>query len=123
METTEDDFDFEWHRDPAASGWRSRAFMGSMWEILVYDDGGWEVRGPPLGHALTFGWVELPEAAFQRSISAYRSLRRDAGDKTCVRCCKPAKWFHHGVGWTCNGLNVCEGGESHVWERSGGIRR
>jgi hypothetical protein len=33
----------DWCRDPAASGWRDRGFFDHG-EVLVYDDGGWEVR-------------------------------------------------------------------------------
>ena len=33
----------EWNRDPAASGWRSRAFL-SAGEVGVYDTGDWYVR-------------------------------------------------------------------------------
>lgn len=29
-----------WNRDPAASGWRSRAFLKNG-EVFVYDDGRW----------------------------------------------------------------------------------
>jgi hypothetical protein len=35
--------DVVWHRDPAASGWRSRAFVGEF-QLLAYDDGRWVVR-------------------------------------------------------------------------------
>jgi hypothetical protein len=33
----------DWCRDPAASGWRDRGFF-EHGQVLVYDDGGWEVR-------------------------------------------------------------------------------
>lgn len=44
----------EWHRDPAASGWRSRAFLRDG-ELLAYDDGRWELRLKPVGFASASG--------------------------------------------------------------------
>ena len=34
----------EWDRDPAASGWRSRAFLDDGWQLIVYDEGDWSIR-------------------------------------------------------------------------------
>lgn len=54
-----------WHRDPAASGWRSRCWpndvdgsVNARWQLLAYDDGRWEVRGPPHGDAVADGKEE-----------------------------------------------------------------
>ena len=44
-----------WQRDPAASGWRSRCWLEGLWEALAYDDGSWELRGPPHGFTLASG--------------------------------------------------------------------
>jgi hypothetical protein len=64
----------EWDRDPAASGWRSRAFVGEGFELLAYDDGRWEVRGRPLGHAVAFGREVDGTHAQVRAIHVWRAL-------------------------------------------------
>lgn len=49
----------EWSRDPAASGWRSRAWLDGSWghdELIAYDDGAWEVRrSTSNGHTVAQG--------------------------------------------------------------------
>lgn len=35
--------DIVWHRDHAATGWRSRAFVGEF-NLLAYDDGRWALQ-------------------------------------------------------------------------------
>ena len=72
-----------WHRDPAASGWRSRcwpndadATVDGRWELLAYDDGHWEVRGPPQGLAVASGAAEDDDGV-TRGIS----WSRGAGDE------------------------------------------
>lgn len=70
----------DWERDHAASGWRSRAWMGEGWELIAYDDGRWEVRGPPMGHALSHGvipqdFVGFAQRAKKMALLAYKALR------------------------------------------------
>lgn len=61
----------DWHRDPAASGWRSRAWLSDGWELLAYDDGRWEVRQ---GFAVAQGVEDDAEAAKLRAVRLYLAL-------------------------------------------------
>ncbi len=68
----------EWHRDPAASGWRSRAFLPEG-ELLAYDDGNWEVRltwrlPSMMGQTVAFGREICGERAKCRALRVYRAL-------------------------------------------------
>jgi hypothetical protein len=67
--------DVVWDRDPAASGWRSRCHLGGQWELLAYDDGRWEVRGPPIGHELMGGNVRDGEAAKAECLKALQEVQ------------------------------------------------
>jgi hypothetical protein len=68
---TEDEV--EWHRDPAASGWRSRAFL-DRGELIAYDDGTWLVslRGQAATSAI--GREANGEKAKKRSFRVYNAL-------------------------------------------------
>jgi hypothetical protein len=75
-----------WNFDPAASGPRERALVGSgyfedgkRFEMIVYHDGDWEVRGGPIGHALAGGHEPTLEAGKTRALRVYKALRR--GDR------------------------------------------
>jgi hypothetical protein len=63
----------EWHRDPAASGWRSRAWLDKG-EVVAYDDGRWFVRLS--GHASPDAEdVEADaESAKARALRVYEAL-------------------------------------------------
>lgn len=83
-----------WHRDPAASGPRLRAFLPNEYdsyakgahELLVYANGDWEVRGGPNGLTLASGsekgkgagGVAIPvhdcERAKRRALLVYEAL-------------------------------------------------
>ncbi len=80
--------EIDWNRDPAASGWRSRAFVGDgFWsdgwsdgkrfELIVYDNGDWEVRGPPIGHAVAVGKEDTAEKGRARCILVWQSLIKE----------------------------------------------
>jgi hypothetical protein len=70
-----------WSRDPAASGWRSRALVGEgtfdggkRFELIAYDDGRWEVRGPPIGHTVSYDEEKDGEAARARCLKVWAAL-------------------------------------------------
>ena len=42
----------DWHRDPAASGWRTRVFLKKC-DVRVYDDGEWIVHCSANNRALS----------------------------------------------------------------------
>lgn len=68
----------DWSRDPAASGWRSRAWPApegtGPWEVLVYDTGEWEVRGPPLGETLVQGKAKSVEDGKKWTVRVFEAL-------------------------------------------------
>ena len=64
-----------WYRDHAASGWRSRMWVGDKWEALVYDEGEWEVRGPPIGHTVAQGKEANAELGKVRALKVLEALR------------------------------------------------
>jgi hypothetical protein len=75
------DEDVAWDRDPAASRWRSRALVGegsfkdgTLFELLAYDDGSWEVRGAPSGHAVAYGREPDGTNAKRRAIAVWQAL-------------------------------------------------
>lgn len=59
----------EWHRDPAASGWRSRAWLDD-YELVAYDDGRWEVRRGNVFSGAAGQEVDA-EAAKRRALKVY----------------------------------------------------
>jgi hypothetical protein len=65
----------EWSSDPAASDPQSRTWFGGGWEATVYDDGDWELRGPPAGCALIGGSEVSVDVAKRRAIAVYGALR------------------------------------------------
>jgi len=62
-----------WDRDHAASGWRDRAFV-EPFELIVYDEGDWEVRGPPLGDTVAHGEEKDAEEARKRCLKVWAAL-------------------------------------------------
>jgi hypothetical protein len=70
----------EWHQDPAASGPRVRAFISVWAELIVYDDGNWEVR--LRGETKAYGQEESNGEdalmkARRRAVIAYAALTCD----------------------------------------------
>jgi hypothetical protein len=73
-EPPEQDEPIEWHRDPAASGWRSRAFLDKG-EVVAYDDGHWFVclaNGQNVANA--HGDEPDAERAKARALAVYEAL-------------------------------------------------
>lgn len=72
-EAPDQDEPIEWCRDPAASGWRSRAFLDKG-EVVAYDDGRWFVRLS--GHASSDAEGVEPDAgkAKARALRVYEAL-------------------------------------------------
>lgn len=66
--------DVGWDRDPAASGWRWRAFLDGGWELLAYDDGRWEVRH---GSAVASGREADSTSARHRVVKVYAAYSCD----------------------------------------------
>lgn len=64
-----------WHRDPAAFGWRSRAFLPNG-ELLAYDNGDWEVRLPGVVKSVAFGHEPDHEFAKARAIMVHDAITR-----------------------------------------------
>ncbi len=63
----------DWCRDPAASGWRSRAFLDKG-EVVAYDDGHWWVCLS--GHSIVDASGDEPDAekAKARALRVYEAL-------------------------------------------------
>jgi hypothetical protein len=64
-----------WDRDPAASGWRSRAFLergDKRYELVAYDDGGWWIYTPP--SVVANGYEADGNAAMARCIRVLEAL-------------------------------------------------
>lgn len=87
----------KWHRDRAASGWRSRAWVLPQWELIVYDTGSWEV--PPNGFTVAFGDELSHEAGQAFAIRTFEDMRpeskvlhlmtqRDQPYGSVRRCCE-----------------------------------
>jgi len=62
-----------WYRDPAASGWRSRAFLPNG-ELLAYDDGDWEIRLPGVDVSVAGGHEPDLESAKARAVLVHNAL-------------------------------------------------
>lgn len=62
----------EWQRDPAASGWRSRAFL-EKGEVVAYDSGAWFVF---LGGSYPDGRIRSVASAEDMEPDAKRAKRR-----------------------------------------------
>lgn len=69
-----DAWGFAWGRDPASSGWRTRAFPPGA-EILVYDDGQWFVRLNESPVVNAGGTEPTASQAQQRALRVYSTLR------------------------------------------------
>lgn len=63
----------EWCRDPAASGWRSRAFLDKG-EVVAYDSGHWFVCLSGRGVASAQGDESDAEKAKARALLVYEAL-------------------------------------------------
>lgn len=63
----------EWCRDPAASGWRSRAFLDGG-EVVAYDDGRWFVCLSGHATADAEGSESDAEHAKSRALRVYEAL-------------------------------------------------
>ncbi len=66
--------DVEWDRDPAASGWRSRAFLPDFWQVLVYDDGAWHIRYR--NEQIVSGKENDDESGKKRALAVYRAITK-----------------------------------------------
>lgn len=62
-----------WDRDPAASGWRSRAFLDKG-HITVYDDGEWDVVIRPNYQPSAHGKESDAELGKAKAIAVYNAL-------------------------------------------------
>lgn len=66
----------DWNRDPAASGWRSRAFLEDGWQLIAYDDGRWEIRHGVVD-GLAGGRESDGEHAKARAVLVHRALTQE----------------------------------------------
>lgn len=69
----------EWHEDHAASGRRVRAWPDEVqgWELIVYEGGRWEVRGPPSGATMAFGEEFHAAVARLRVVEVFLSMTKE----------------------------------------------
>lgn len=47
---------------------------GKRFELIAYDDGDWEVRGPPIGHAVATGKESTAEKARARCVKVWQAF-------------------------------------------------
>jgi hypothetical protein len=63
----------KWNVDHAASGCRLRAWFRHA-EVLVYDDGAWEIRPNGIGHTTCQGDEPTQVLAMRRALHVYAAL-------------------------------------------------
>ncbi len=92
--------EIRWHRDPAASGWRERAFMDDDWQLVAYDDGAWSIRK---NNEVRIGGHEPNAGAGRaRAIAVHQALTMPISQYTCAFCKETTPKRLWGPGWiTC----------------------